>query len=303
MTFLVIVLIWLGVGAVAFALYLWMREQSRQEVVERAIADTGLSGLRQSILRPITGSPTNVRVEKLLKRAPSVWKENATIQQQLIFAGHDHPLAPSIYAAARVGMLVLLPLLAVILLRPNSTMKLFIDLVGGAFVGLVLPVGYLARAVRKRQEKVRRSLPDALDLLVVCVEAGISLDAAILRVARDMVHLHGELAREFLIVNRRTNAGMTREAALRGMWERTGVEELRTLVSSLIQSEKWGTSSSRVLRVSSETLRRKRRFNAEKRAATAPIKMIIPMALLIFPALFVVILGPAVLRIVGAFGQ
>src|SRR4029078_2761195 len=136
---------------------------------------------------------------------------------------------------------------------------------------------------------------------VVCVSAGISLDAALLRVAKDMVYVHPELSRELLIVNRKTNAGVTREVALRGRGERTGVEEVRSLVSSLIQSEKWGTSSSRVLRVSAETLRRKRRFAAEKKAATAPLKMLIPMALLIFPALFVVIMGPAVMKIVGAF--
>jgi tight adherence protein C len=299
MTFLVILMIWLGVGAIALAIYLWMQEQSRQEVVDRAIGDNRLPS--QRILRPLAQKAPSVRVEKLLKRAPSVWKESASIQQQLIYAGYDSPQAPAIYAITRLGIIALMPIIAVILLRPDSTMKLFTAIVGGAFLGYVLPLAYMMRAVRKRQEKVRRSLPDALDLLVVCVEAGISLDAAILRVARDMVHLHTELAREFLIVNRRTNAGMTREAALRGMWERTGVEEIRTLISSLIQSEKWGTSSSRVLRVSSETLRRKRRFNAEKRAATAPIKMIIPMALLIFPALFVVILGPAVLKIVSAF--
>lgn len=292
-------MIWLGVGAVALAIYLWMREQSRQEVVGRAIADSGI--VRARILRPEITKPTNVRVEKLLKRAPSVWRESASIRQQLVFAGHDHPQAPAVYAIVRVASIVLLPLIGTILLRPDSVSRLFTVLIGSGFVGLVLPVGYLMRTVRKRQERIRRSLPDALDLLVVCVEAGISLDAAVLRVAKDMVHVHPELAREFLIVNRRTNAGMTREAALRGMWERTGVDEIRTLVSSLIQSEKWGTSSSRVLKVSSESLRRKRRFNAEKRAATAPLKMIIPMALLIFPALFVVIMGPAAMKIVQTF--
>jgi tight adherence protein C len=104
-----------------------------------------------------------------------------------------------------------------------------------------------------------------------------------------------------MVVNRRTNAGMAREESLRGLWERTGVEELRTLIASLIQSEKWGSSSARTLRVSSETLRRKRRQNAEKRAATAPVKMVLPLGLLIFPALFIVILGPAVLNIAAQF--
>ncbi len=192
-------------------------------------------------------------------------------------------------------------LVALIILPPATIFQGFVIGVSAAFFGLLLPVLYLTRTVRKRRERIRRSLPDALDLLVVCVEAGISLDAALLRVAKDMVYVHPELSRELLIVNRKTNAGVTREAALRGLWDRTGVEEVRSLVSSLIQSEKWGTSSSRVLRVSAETLRRKRRFAAEKKAATAPLKMLIPMALLIFPALFVVILGPAVMQIVGAF--
>jgi len=236
-----------------------------------------------------------------LKRAPSVWAQNASIQEQLVHAGFDGPMAPAVYATVRVVLLILFPLVAFILLPPPTILKGFVIGAGAAFMGLLLPVFYLTRTVRKRRERIRRSLPDALDLLVVCVEAGISLDAALLRVAKDMVYLHAELARELLIVNLKTNAGVTREVALRGLWDRTGVEEVRSLVSSLIQSEKWGTSSSRVLRVSAETLRRKRRFAAEKKAATAPLKMLIPMALLIFPALFVVILGPAVMKIVGAF--
>ncbi len=240
--------------------------------------------------------------QELLKRAPSVWTQNASIQEQLVHAGFDSPTAPAVYATVRVFCLVLFPVISLIVLPPDSVLQAFVIGVSAGFIGLVSPVVYLIRAVRKRRERIRRSLPDALDLLVVCVEAGISLDAALLRVAKDMVYVHPDLARELIIVNRKTNAGVTREAALRGLWDRTGVEEVRSLVSSLIQSEKWGTSSSRVLRVSSETLRRKRRFAAEKKAATAPIKMLIPMALLIFPALFVVILGPAVMKIVQAFG-
>jgi tight adherence protein C len=106
---------------------------------------------------------------------------------------------------------------------------------------------------------------------------------------------------ELMLVNRKINAGVTREDALHGLWDRTGVEEVRSVVASLVQSEKWGSSSARVLRVSSETLRRKRRQTAEKKAATAPLKMIVPLAVFIFPALFVVILGPAVLNIMATF--
>lgn len=296
---LLFALIWLGVGGLAIATWLWLREQSRRGVVE-AIGGGERTAVRERILRPAS-RPVGAIGQELLKRAPSVWAQNASIQEQLVHAGFDSPLAPSVYATARVFTLIILPVVSLALFQPDTIFKTFTIAVSAALLGLILPVGYLLRAKRLRQTKIRRSLPDALDLLVVCVEAGISLDAAVLRVARDMVYVHPELSREMLIVNRKTNAGVTREVALRGLWDRTGVEEIRTLVSSLIQSEKWGTSSSRVLRISAETLRRKRRYDAEKRAATAPIKMIIPMALLIFPALFVVILGPAVMKIVGAF--
>jgi tight adherence protein C len=146
-------------------------------------------------------------------------------------------------------------------------------------------------------------VPDALDLLVVCVEAGTSLDAAILRVAKDLRLAHPDLAHELAVVNRLTNAGMARDEALRGLWKRTGVLDIRALVSSLIQSEKWGTSIATVLRVSAETLRRKRRQDAEKRAKMAPLKMTFPLLFFILPALFAVILGPAVVQIIQEFSK
>ena len=300
MPILLIALIWVGIAGLGLATWLWLREQSRRGVIE-AIGG-GDTAVRQRITRAsATRKPISAVGQELLKRAPSVWSKNASIQEQLVHAGFDSPAAPSVYAVARVFCLILLPVIALIVVPGGTIFQAFVIGISAAFMGLLLPVFYLLRTVRKRQERIRRSLPDALDLLVVCVEAGISLDAALLRVAKDMVYVHPELAREVLIVNRKTNAGVTREVALRGLWDRTGVEEIRSLVSSLIQSEKWGTSSSRVLRVSAETLRRKRRFAAEKKAATAPLKMLIPMALLIFPALFVVIMGPAVMKIVGVF--
>jgi tight adherence protein C len=202
-----------------------------------------------------------------------------------------------------VVVLVALPIIAFLLLPKDSFFKVLMGMSAAALFGLMLPPFVLLRLEGRRQEQIKRSLPDALDLLVVCVEAGISLDAAILRVARDLTYVHPDLAGELLVVSRKTNAGMTREDALRGLWDRTGVDEVRALVASLLQSEKWGSSSSRVLRVSAETLRRKRRQTAERKAATAPLKMIVPMAVFIFPALFVVILGPAVIQIVNGFGK
>nr|MDP9178594.1 type II secretion system F family protein [Gemmatimonadota bacterium] len=271
-------------------------------VVERVIGANAPIEVRHRILRPTSAGDDKTLRGRVLSKAPQVWAKNAGTQALLVQAGYDSPQAPLAYSMLRLVSLVAFPLVTFFAFPNAAFMQRVLYAVLGAFVGLLLPVWYLHRSVRLHQQKIRRSLPDALDLLVVCVEAGISLDAAILRVAKDMGLVHPELARELMIVNRKSNAGVTREEALRGMWNRTGVEEIRTLVSSLIQSEKWGTSNSRVLRIASETLRRKRRQSAERRAATAPTKMVIPLALLIFPALFVVIMGPAALNIIEGFG-
>jgi tight adherence protein C len=199
--------------------------------------------------------------------------------------------------------MVLFPLLA-LMLMPRTQFALYVLSVAfAAFLGLILPHALLDRAVRLRQDRLRKAVPDALDLLVVCVEAGTSLDAAILRVAKEMRLAHPDLAHELAVVNRLTNAGVPREEALRGLWQRTGVIDIRSLVSSMIQSEKWGTSIATVLRVSAETLRRKRRQFAEKKAKMAPLKMTFPLLFFILPALFTVIMGPAVVQIINEFGK
>jgi tight adherence protein C len=295
-------LIIIAVAAAAVALALQMRERSRQEVVDRTLGVTANADLRRAIRRGLGADEENSLRARMLRKAPSIWAQNETVQQRLIKSGYDGPIAPLVYSMVRVGVLVLIPLLAFVLLPKSSFLKVLVGISAAGMFALMLPPFVLMRLEARRQEQIRRSLPDALDLLVVCVEAGISLDAAILRVARDLLIVHPELAGELLVVSRKTNAGMTREDALRGLWDRTGVDEVRSLVAGLLQSEKWGSSSARVLRVSSETLRRKRRQTAERKAATAPLKMIIPMAIFIFPALFVVILGPAVVQIVSGFG-
>lgn len=290
----------IAVAGFALALVLQIRERSRQEVVDRTLGITSNAEVRRAIRRGLGASEENSLKARMLKKAPSVWATNETIQQRLVKAGYDGPVAPLVFSLLRVGVLIVIPLLAFLVMPKTSFLKVAVGLAAAVLIALLLPTFTLLRLESRRQERIRRSLPDALDLLVVCVEAGISLDAAILRVAKDLLLVHPELAGELLVVSRKTNAGMTREDALRGLWDRTGVDEVRALVASLLQSEKWGSSSSRVLRVSSETLRRKRRQTAERKAATAPLKMIVPMALFIFPALFVVILGPAVVQIVSA---
>lgn len=303
MSIMLIALIVVGVAGGAVAIWLQLQEASRREVVDRALGNSETTAVRRAIRRG--GSTTNEDTLKarMLRKAPSVWAENQTIQHRLVQAGYDTAVAPLAYSLIRVVVLVGLPLLAFIFAPKNTFFQMLVAIGGAGLIGLIGPPFVLLRMVSRRQERIRRSLPDALDLLVVCVEAGISLDAAILRVAKDLTVVHPDLAAELLVVSRKMNAGMTREEALRGLWDRTGVEEVRSLVAALVQSEKWGSSSSRVLKVSAETLRRKRRQSAEKRAATAPLKMIVPMALFIFPALFVVILGPAVIQVFSGFSE
>lgn len=299
---LLFALIIVGVGGFAVALFVRLREAARKEAVDRALGTSVNAEVRRAVRKGLEREEDSLK-NRMLKRAPSIWAQNQSIQQKLVQAGFDGPVAPLAYSMLRVVALAAFPLVAFFFLPQTSFFKLAVGVGAAAAIGLMLPPFILLRLMARRHEKIRRSLPDALDLLVVCVEAGISLDAAILRVAKDLVYVHPALAEELLVVSRKTNAGVTREDALRGLWDRTGVDEVRTLVASLIQSEKWGSSSARVLRVSAETLRRKRRQNAERKAATAPLKMVVPMALLIFPALFIVIMGPAVIEIVNVFGE
>ncbi|HEX5830131.1 MAG TPA: type II secretion system F family protein [Gemmatimonadaceae bacterium] len=242
----------------------------------------------------------------LRDRTPASWSEAGEATDVLVHAGWDGPMAPLFYATLRLATIVILPLAAIVLVPRHLPQLILAGAALGAITGFILPRAAVDRVAARRRDRLRRSLPDCLDLLVVCVEAGVSLDAAMLRVARDMQLAHPELSGELLVVNRKMNAGLTRDEAVGGLWKRTGVEELRALSSSIVQSERLGTSIARVLRVYSETLRRKRRQAAEKRAAEAALKMIIPLGLFMLPALFALILGPASMRakaIFEALGQ
>ena len=298
----VILFIALGVVAVLVAGYALISIAQRREVLARAGVIDGID-VAPIALRPIKEKTQNRFREWLLESLPGSPGDDAQASEKMVQAGYDSPTAPATFFLIRVATFVILPLVTYVV-APRSSFFLFgVYMAGAVFCAYIIPAGFLDRMVRQRQERIRRSVPDALDLMVVCVEAGISLDAAILRVAREIRLAHTDLAHELAIVNRKTNAGIPRDVALRGLWQRTGVEEIRALVSSMIQSEKWGTSVATVLRVSAETLRRKRRQFAEKKAKQAPLKMTFPLVLFILPALFIVIMGPALMQVITEFGK
>jgi tight adherence protein C len=173
----------------------------------------------------------------------------------------------------------------------------------GAAMGWALPGFFLSSKITRRQKEIQRALPDALDLLVICVEAGLGLNQALVRVAIEMRHVSELMTEEITRANLQIRAGTPREQALMTMADRTGVAAVRSLVTMLIQTERFGTSIAHSLRIHADSLRTKRRQAAEEAAAKTTIKMIFPLALCIFPALFVVILGPALIQIAQSFAQ
>jgi tight adherence protein C len=184
-----------------------------------------------------------------------------------------------------------------LLMRPSLTMALPAMGLGYVFPGMVL-----ARKAKKRQHRIRLSLPDALDLLVVSVEAGLGLDQALARVGQELAFAHPDLSSELRLVNLELLAGRGRSEALRNLADRTGVDDLSSLVAMLVQTDKFGTSVAHSLRVFSDTLRTKRRQRAEEAAAKTGVKMVFPLVVCIFPAIWIVTIGPAAIRFIQVLG-
>jgi tight adherence protein C len=234
-------------------------------------------------------------VKRVGEKAPRSAKELGTIKQRLVQAGYRRDEAMTIFFGIRiVCALTLFALFATSLLsKPNITLAL-----GGLAIGYILPGMVLARLAKRRSKRVQLALADALDLLVVSVEAGLGLDQALSRVGSELAFAYPDLSDELRLVNLELRAGKPRPDALRNLADRTGVEDLGSLVTMLIQTDKFGTSVAQALRVYSETLRTKRRQRAEEAAAKTGVKMVFPLVFCIFPAIWVVTIGPAAIKFV-----
>lgn len=299
LVFLVVTLI----VAVCTVVYVAIADRQRRETLQRVSPDLEATRLAERLLLNEDASASSRLAAWLRERMPEGLVSDTSFSAKLVHAGFDGSAAPIIFSAIRIVSALLVPALAFVAAPRDNPTYLAVSIVMGLVAGIAGPQAVLDRLATNRQEKIRRAVPDALDLLVVCVEAGVSLDAAIIRVARDLSNVRPELALEFAQVVRRVNAGMPRDRALQGLAARTGVEELRTLVSSMVQTERLGTSIARVLRVNAETLRVRRRQKAEKRAAEAALKMIFPLALFLLPALLSVIVGPAGITVARELGN
>ena len=236
---------------------------------------------------------------------PQDGEERAKIANDLSHAGFRKDNSLPYFYAIKSLLALGLPLVAFVVTRwlPEwTTGTVGFAMLFAAFIGVIIPNIVLKKIKENRLKKLRNGFPDALDLLVVCVEAGLGLGAAIDRVARDLEVSHSELAEELLLVNVEMRAGVERPAALRNLAERSGLADIRGLVGLLVQTMRFGTSVADALRVYSEEFRDKRMQKAEEQAAKIGTKLIFPLVTCLFPAFFIVAVGPAVLRMIVVFG-
>ena len=218
---------------------------------------------------------------------------------RLVQAGYRGSEALPVFLGIRVGCALVLFGICMTPLIGKPNMALALPAMG---FGYIIPAMVLARKGKRRQHRIRLSLPDALDLLVVSVEAGLGLDQALARVSQELAFAHPELSGELRLVNLEMLAGTARPEALRNLADRTGVDDLSSLVAMLVQTDKFGTSVANSLRVFSDTLRTKRRQRAEEAAAKTGVKMVFPLVICIFPAIWIVTIGPAAIRFVQVLG-
>jgi tight adherence protein C len=227
------------------------------------------------------------------RAAPKSTSEMGKLRAKLVCAGYRAEEALILFVGIRLGSALLMFAIASVLFRAGVIVAL-----GSACLGYLLPSMILGRMAKRRQHRIRLSLPDALDLMVVSVEAGLGLDQAMQRVADELIAVHRELSEELRLVNLELRAGTARADALHNLAKRTQVDDLSSLVTMLVQTDKFGTSVAQALRVHSDTSRTKRRQRAEEAAAKTGAKMVFPLVFCIFPAIWVVTIGPAAIRFV-----
>jgi len=270
--------------------------------VHRRLSQIVATPRQAAVLTGMSTESPLARMEKLLypfhKVMPRSPREVSNLEKLLARAGYREARHVNIYYAAKVLAPAALCLVA--FLSRSSLNPLFLY-AGAAGLGFMLPDFWLGHLISARQINIRLGLPEALDLLVVCVEAGLSLDKAILRTSEEMRISQPEIGDELGLISLEQRAGRPRTDAWNECAERTGVDTVRSLASLIIQADKFGTSVGKALRAHAETLRTRRRQDAEERAAKTTVKLVFPLVLLIFPSLFVVTLGPSMIIMFEAF--
>lgn len=303
------VLVVLGIVSVVLVAYsLFPRSKDEEDHLRRRMS--GKAAAQDPTKQP--GAERSAAKRMLEKVAPYAMKpvmpqsdEGMTsLKRRLAQAGLRREYSTRYFLASKtiVGIAVALAALAVGfgMALPVKNVLGIAAFAGG--IGFLFPNVWLAIARKQRMEKVRNGLPDSLDLLVVSVESGLGLDAGLQKVSDEMRNVHEELSEEMQIATLETQMGVPRAESLENMADRCGVEEMRALVSVIVQAERFGTSVAKALRTQADTLRIKRRLRAEERAQKTTVKLMLPLILFIFPSIFVVLVGPAAMKIMQQMG-
>ncbi len=296
-------------GVAVFFLFLgiryWPRRDEGTYVRDVIAAYGGSIRARDLELRdPFVDRVIRPTVQRVIRRAARFAPSSNVIrmQERLLRAGEPFGLTPLDFAGLRI-LSASLGAAVVAFVTVNLRMaivQVLLFTAAGLLAGYILPNIWLNRRIRSRQRAIRKALPDVLDMLTICVNAGLGFDAAMARVVEKW---HNPLTEEFERVLYEMRMGLSRAEALRNLAERTAVPELSSFVAIIVQAERLGASISHTLQSQAEAMREHRRLWAEEQARKAPIKMLIPLVLFIFPSLFVIILGPAVPRIMASFGK
>lgn len=268
----------------------------REAMLQRIAAVTSQRVRPRSIAGAIqqTGLSLSAMVEQFDRVMPKNEKDLNSARQRLVRAGYRNDNTLRLFQGSKLFIpLVLCLFLLVTGLGRYSPFFLYAVALG---LGYLLPDLWLGRMISKRQARIRRALPDVLDLLIICIEAGLSLDQATVRTAQELKAAQPDFSDEMGMVVLEQAAGRPRADAWRALGDRTDVASVRSLVSVLIQSEKFGTSVARTLRIHSDTLRTERRQKVEEQAAKTTVKLVFPLVLFIFPSIFLVTLGPAMIK-------
>jgi tight adherence protein C len=278
-------------GTLASALLTWSAPEQREI---RRLSRRGAGGVLAQLQLSEAPAPWVKRFQQLVPKSP---KDMTRLRRRLATAGYRTLTAAVVYGSAEA----LLPFVtggAALVFFGFS--RWYFALMGAAF-GFVLPSVWLGRQTALRQKQIRNGLPDALDLMIVCIEAGSSIDQAILKTSDDLDIAYPALADELRLVTTEMRAGKPRLEAFKNFSSRTKVDEVRSLVAMLIQTDRFGTSIAQALRTHAEVSRTKRRQAAEERAGKIGVKLVFPLVFCLFPALYVAILGPAVIEYVKLF--